>query len=69
MKDRTIREVLCKVGKQVQYCGKGKSEWERRKWGNMVDGLHIHTWNRTMNPLAIVLSGGKGITEGDGGEI
>jgi hypothetical protein len=25
----------------------------------MVDGLHIHTWNRTMKPLAIALSGAE----------
>jgi hypothetical protein len=27
------------------------------RWRNMVDGLHVHTWNKTMKPLAIAVSG------------
>jgi hypothetical protein len=34
----------------------------------MVDGLYIHTQNRTMKPLAIALSGvGRGLQGRDGG--
>jgi hypothetical protein len=37
------------------YLWEGK--WRRWRRGNMVDGLRIHIWNRTMKPLAIALSG------------
>jgi hypothetical protein len=45
--------------------GEGACGRERVNGGdedeNMVDGLHIHTQNRMMKPLAIALSGaGKG---------
>jgi hypothetical protein len=36
--------------------GRGDGEWRRWRWGNMVDGLHMHTWNRMMKSLAIALS-------------
>jgi hypothetical protein len=49
-----------------------EGEWRRWRWGNMVDGLHIHIWNKTMKPLKIALSGaGRGLQEegeGDGGD-
>jgi hypothetical protein len=36
----------------------------------MVDGLHIHVWNRAVKPLAIALRGeGRGLFRGDYGTI
>jgi hypothetical protein len=53
----------CKIGSWGDTYGRRESEWRRWRWGNMVDGLHIHIQNRTMKPLAIVLSGvGKGLS-------
>jgi hypothetical protein len=36
--------------------GEEESELQRLILGNMVDGLHIFTQNRTMKPLATALS-------------
>jgi hypothetical protein len=45
-------------------CGRGESEWRRLRWGNMVDGVHISIWTRTMKPLTIASSGaGEGSGE------
>jgi hypothetical protein len=41
--------------------GNGGDEGE-----GMADGLHIYTWNRTMKPLAVALSG---VWRGCRGEI
>jgi hypothetical protein len=42
----------CKIGSVGGItCRKGEGEW---RWGNMVDGLYIHIWNRTMKPLAVL---------------
>jgi hypothetical protein len=38
---------------------------EEMSWGNIVDALHIHVWNRMMECLAVALSvGGEGIVGG-----
>jgi hypothetical protein len=37
--------------------GRGKGEWRRLRWGYMIDGLHIFTWNRTKKLFAIASSG------------
>jgi hypothetical protein len=44
---------------QIKGFKKVEGEWKRWRWGNMVDGLHIHIWNRTMKPFAIALSGAE----------
>jgi hypothetical protein len=55
----------------VGTSGNGKGGWKRLRWGYMVDGLHILTWNWTKKPLAIASSGaGRGLRgRNDGSDI
>jgi hypothetical protein len=57
----TPLNIILNISNERQVCKicvwRGKGEWRRLRWGYVVDRLHILTWHRPKNPLAISLSG------------